>query len=70
MTRSLVEEAIQEHWGERCPDFEPGCPCCRAWAEYDKLHEGKAICIGNCMNRNARAYYPIMLNKKPARRPT
>ena len=34
--RNLIEEAIREHWGERCPDFEPGCPCCRAWAEFDK----------------------------------
>lgn len=34
-----LEEAIREYWGERCPDFEPGCPCCRAWAEFDQLNE-------------------------------
>ncbi len=30
-----IEEAITEHWGERCKDFAKGCPCCDAWAEYD-----------------------------------
>ena len=34
--RTLLEEAISEYFGERCPDFEPGCPCCRAWAEFDE----------------------------------
>lgn len=34
-----IEEAITEHWGERCPDHEPECPTCQAWTEYDKLME-------------------------------
>lgn len=33
----LIREAITEHFGERCPDFEPECFCCKAWAEYDAL---------------------------------
>ena len=33
----LIADAIREYWGERCPDFEPGCPCCRAWIEYDEI---------------------------------
>lgn len=32
-----VYAAIAETWGERCPDFEPGCPCCDAWKEYDEM---------------------------------
>lgn len=40
--RSLVAEAVAEHWGERCPDFEPGCPCCRAWAEFDQIERQAA----------------------------
>ena len=32
-----IEEAITEHWGERCADSQQGCPCCDAWAEYDAL---------------------------------
>lgn len=32
-----ITEAITAHWGERCPDNEPGCPCCDAWAEFDAL---------------------------------
>lgn len=32
-----VREAVVEHWGERCSDFEPECFCCKAWAQYDQL---------------------------------
>lgn len=32
-----ITEAITEHWGSRCPDTEPGCPICDAWAAYDAL---------------------------------
>jgi hypothetical protein len=34
---NLIEEAMVEHWGRRCPDFEPECACCKAWLEYDSL---------------------------------
>jgi hypothetical protein len=30
-----ILEAVEAHWGERCPDFDPECACCRAWAEVD-----------------------------------
>ena len=40
--RTLLEEAITDHFGERCPDFEPGCPCCRAWAEFDEIKRLRA----------------------------
>lgn len=43
--QSLLEEAIQEHFGERCPDFEPGCPCCRAWAEFDEIERLRAALV-------------------------
>ena len=33
----LIEEALTEWYGPRCPDFADGCPCCLAWAEYDWL---------------------------------
>lgn len=36
---SAIEEAIEAHWGPRCPSVsqEPGCPCCDVWIEYDGL---------------------------------
>lgn len=37
-----IEEAITEHWGERCPDHEPECPTCQAWGELDKLLDERA----------------------------
>ena len=40
--RDQVAEAITEHWGERCPDFEPTCWCCKAWAQYDALRAAPA----------------------------
>lgn len=32
-----IAEAIEEAWGERCPEFNPECHCCRAWKQYDDL---------------------------------
>ena len=32
-----VEAAVWHVWGERCIGFEPECPTCKAWAEFD-LH--------------------------------
>ena len=38
-----IAEAITAHWGERCPDYEPQCACCAAWAQYDTLKACVAI---------------------------
>lgn len=35
--RDRIAEALTAHWGERCAENEPGCPCCDAWAQYDAL---------------------------------
>ena len=35
-----VHEAVQFFWGERCPDYEEGCPTCEAWKQYDLLFQG------------------------------
>ena len=32
-----IEEALTAHWGDRCDDYEQGCPVCDAWREYDNL---------------------------------
>ena len=34
---SKVEEACLEYFGERCPDYEPGCPTCEGWRQFDRL---------------------------------
>lgn len=34
---NYIAEAITEAFGERCPDYEPGCHCCEAWKQYDAL---------------------------------
>ena len=26
---------LTETYGQRCPDYEPGCACCEAWQVYD-----------------------------------
>ena len=26
---------MEEHWGPRCPDYEPLCACCVAWGIRD-----------------------------------
>jgi hypothetical protein len=32
-----IVEAIEEQWGERCPDYEESCILCQVWKQYDKL---------------------------------
>lgn len=38
-TASLIEQALTEWFGPRCPDYDEGCDACRAWREYDGLRE-------------------------------
>lgn len=42
MTHDYIADAITAHYGPRCPDTEPGCPCCDAWAQYDALRDDQA----------------------------
>ena len=37
MEENLVEEAVTEYFGERCPEYEPGCACCEGWKQYDVM---------------------------------
>ncbi|MDR7032389.1 dATP/dGTP pyrophosphohydrolase domain-containing protein [Mesorhizobium sp. BE184] len=39
---TLIEEAIVEAFGERCPETAEGCACCEVWAEYDSLTASEA----------------------------
>ena len=39
MTNPELYEAITEHWGERCSEYDPGCFCCRAWDQFDAVDE-------------------------------
>jgi hypothetical protein len=34
---NAIHEAVQFFWGERCPDYEEGCPTCEAWKQYDAM---------------------------------
>lgn len=36
-TRTIAEVLLTEHFGERCPDFEPDCECCKRWKLLDEL---------------------------------
>ena len=33
----LIAEAITEQFGERCPDFDADCLCCKVWQQYHAL---------------------------------
>lgn len=46
---NYIEEAIAEHWGERCAEFAEGCPTCDAWAAFDKLAALSARVAGEAM---------------------
>ena len=32
-----LKKFVGYYMGERCPDFEPRCPVCKAWASVDHL---------------------------------
>jgi hypothetical protein len=34
---NLIEQALQEHWGPKCSEYEEGCIVCDAWREYENL---------------------------------
>lgn len=34
-----LRKYITANYGERCPDFDKDCPCCRVWVRYDLLEE-------------------------------
>lgn len=46
---NLVEQAITGHWGEKCDDYEEGCPVCDAWREYENL-----VTYGETLNKVAK----------------
>ena len=33
-------------WGQRCIDYDPGCPCCHAWELHDFLFNDKGLTTG------------------------
>ena len=37
--RTIAETMLVKFFGERCPDFEPDCECCRRWKLLDELTE-------------------------------
>jgi|LauGreDrversion2_6_1035139.scaffolds.fasta_scaffold64839_3 hypothetical protein len=39
MVTNLVEKAVEEYWGMRCPDYMWGCTVCAAWKQYDTMRE-------------------------------
>ena len=41
--RTIAEDMLNEHFGKRCPDFEPECECCKRWAALDVLKENPFV---------------------------
>ena len=37
--RDEIEKLILTTYGERCPDFQEDCICCKKWAAFDTLVE-------------------------------
>ena len=38
-----IEGALTAHGGDRCDDYEQGCPVCDAWREYDNLMTDRKV---------------------------
>lgn len=52
---SWLEEMIEELYGKKCKDYEPGCACCQAWELYDNIvEEGKEQAKKTKKNKRAK----------------
>lgn len=58
----LIREAVEEHWGERCPDYDDTCAVCRAWSAYDALLKPKVLIELHDIASDVQS----MLSKHPA----
>jgi len=43
----LIEEAVTDYWGPRCPDFDSGCGCCEAWKQYNKMLDERTAIVAH-----------------------
>ena len=34
---NMIEEAVKNYYGERCPDHDADCIICQAWEEFDTV---------------------------------
>lgn len=55
----LIAYAITETFGERCPDHEETCPCCRAWGQYDAIEARIAAAEQRGVERAAPNHSPL-----------
>jgi putative ribosome biogenesis GTPase RsgA len=33
----MTDKEFVEYWGEQCAEYEPGCACCAAYREREKI---------------------------------
>jgi hypothetical protein len=43
MPKTKFKSKLEDLFGERCPDYEPGCPVCDAWHMYDHHRWGDLL---------------------------
>jgi hypothetical protein len=36
---ALAKKVLTEWFGEKCPDYDPDCECCKRWRSLDDLIE-------------------------------
>lgn len=35
--QAVARGVLESHFGRRCEEYEPGCPCCERWALLERL---------------------------------
>ena len=49
----MIEEAIKNYYGERCPEYDADCVVCQAWEQYSSMAITKRFLLFT-----SATYYP------------
>lgn len=47
---NFCRDAITEHYGDKCAEFDPGCHCCLVWRAFEALVADKALLDSGCIH--------------------
>jgi hypothetical protein len=58
----MIEAAIKNYYGERCPDYDANCVVCQVWREFDTLEAGYRRTTAHAKKCTAEQLYHMFVN--------